>query len=263
MPLVLATDAPTVWDADYADITGVQYEFPERYRSYVTPGEQFVYYRGVRSGQSGYFGEGVIGSVRPGSRPDQLIADVLDVALFDEIVPIRDVAGVYMETGSVKGTNWANGVRRIDAAAFERISGTGLRAPALPMSSSYWPGHEHASRLERYSVAVAMNLLEAEFGRGSATEMPAGNPGYDISVERAGDEPLHVEVKGTVLPAPAFHLSEGQRRHAEARGDGFRLIVVYAVQARHGRHKVSQCSGFELESRATLSPHSWLGVLGE
>ena len=42
--------------------------------------------------------------------------------------------------------------------------------------------------------------------------------GYDIEVVLAAGD-LHVEVKGTILPAPAFHLSEGQREHAELMGE--------------------------------------------
>jgi hypothetical protein len=43
-------------------------------------------------------------------------------------------------------------------------------------------------------------------------------------------------VKGTILPDPAFHLSEGQRQHAALRGEGFRLIVVYNVRLGTGTH---------------------------
>ena len=56
MPLVLVTDAPTLWESDYGDVVGMQYEFPEQYRTYILPGERFLYYRGCRGSARGAVG---------------------------------------------------------------------------------------------------------------------------------------------------------------------------------------------------------------
>ncbi|MBM6403522.1 DUF3883 domain-containing protein [Phycicoccus sp. CSK15P-2] len=262
MPLIFGTEAPTLWDSDYADITGVQYEFPDRYRASVRPGERFIYYRGSRSGANGYFGEGVVGQIRSSAKPEHLIAAVHDVVLFEELVPIKDDRGSYLETGSTKGTNWANGVRRISDETFERIVESASPTPPddAPTSSVGWASPEHAQKVERYSVEVVMGLLAAEFGNKAVREMPPGNPGYDIEV-LGHDGTLHVEVKGTVLPGPVFHLSAGQRRHAELLGDDFRLVVVYAINVAAKTHAVTSCRGDELALQARLEPASWSGVL--
>lgn len=235
MPLVFVTDAPTLWESDYADIVGMQYEFPEQYRSYVLPGERFIYYRGSRGRAAvGYFGEGVVGDIRPSARPAHLIAKIHDVLLYDEAVEIKDAAGNYWETGSTRGTNWANGVRRISDEVFEAITGAaGGVHPKINLPVPVWqtPDPAHASAMELYAVSVAMSLLADEFGAAHVREMPVNNPGFDIEVSRPSG-PLHVEVKGTILPAPVFHLSEGQRKHAELLGDRFRLVVVYQIDVK-------------------------------
>jgi hypothetical protein len=71
-----------------------------------------------------------------------------------------------------------------------------------------------------------------------------------------GGTSLHVEVKGTVLPAPIFHLSEGQRQHADLLGDRFRLVVVYQIDVRQRTHQVLSCSGPLSIDKATLQPAS-------
>lgn len=261
MPLIFGTEAPTLWTSDYADITGVQYEFPERYQAYVQPGDRFIYYRGSRSGAAGYFGDGVVGDIKHSAKPAHLIAEVNDVVLYDELVALKDSAGNYYETGSTKGTNWANGVRRISDGAFERITGFAVPIDSTDTNvAAGWASPEHTRLMERYAVEVAMQLLADEFGGPAVTEMPPGNPGYDIEVTMS-DGPLHVEVKGTILSAPAFHLSEGQRAHAALMGERFRLIVVYAISLASSTHEVASCSGTDLPTCVTLRPAAWSGVL--
>lgn len=261
MPLIFGTEAPTLWDSDYADITGVQYEFPDRYRGAVKQGERFIYYRGARSGASGYFGDGVVGEIRPSTKAAHLVALVHDVVLYDEVVPIKDAAGNYLETGSTSGTNWANGVRRINDAAFGIITGSAVPRDSTDTDvAAAWASPEHTRKVERYSIAVAMTMLADEFGASAVSEMPPCNPGYDIEVQTDA-APLHVEVKGTILPGPVFHLSEGQRSHAELLGERFRLIVVYAIDLAASTHEISWCSGADLPAQATLRPAAWSGVL--
>lgn len=263
MPVVFVTDAPTLWDNDYADITGVQYEFPDRYRNLVAEGDRFVYYRGSRGAAlgTGYFGEGIVGEISNSGRPDHLLVELHDVALFAEVVPIRDPNDNYYETGSKTGTNWANGVRRVTDAQFEAIMTAAGGTSDLPRSGPGFADPAHASAMERYSVNAVLSMLRAEFGWSLVHEMPVNNPGYDVEV-RLPTGAMHVEVKGTILPAPAFHLSEGQRKHGELRGDDWRLYVVFGIDVPGHRHQVEWCSGTQLAARAHLAPESWRGVLG-
>ena len=265
MPVVFATDAPTASGHKYNDVLGKQYEYPLRYRTLVKPGDSFLYYRGSRGtpdGRSVYFGVGVLGEPRDSPEPGQLIVEVHDVELFNEPVPIKASDGSYLETGSRRGTNWANGVRRISVEALARIleasasSPAPTRRPASPNRAFASP--QHASALERYSVKVALELLADEFGTESVHEMPPGNPGYDILVERPSAD-LHVEVKGTTLLDPVFHLSEGQRQHAAALGADFRLVVVYEVRLGQSHHKVVTVAGPLDSEKVDLQPEAWTG----
>lgn len=265
MPLVFVTDAPTLWASNYADIVGVQYEFPERYDGLVASGERFLYYRGSRgAGQvgAGYFGQGIVGEIRASAKPNHLIASVHDVELFADAVSIKDGLGNYFETGTTSGTNWANGVRRVSDLAYDAIMLAAERSPEPARPGPGFAPPAHASAMERYSVQVILDLLADEFGETSVSEMPTNNPGYDIAVTLpTGD--LHVEVKGTVLPVPAFHLSEGQRRHAAMLGEHWRLYVVYAIDTLRHAHEVMRCSGAQLAAWGNLQAEAWTGVLIE
>lgn len=268
MPLILATGAPTASDHSYNDILGKQYEFPTQYRKLVVAGEQFVYYMGRRGSASGhpvYFGSGVIGQVTPSSTSEQLIALVHDVEIFDKPIIAKTPDGTYLETGSSKPSNWTSGVRRIDDQALTRILGgasgaAGKWSPSdgAPLGRSPYARSEHAIAIERYSVDLALAILADEFGESAVKEMPPGNPGYDILVSR-GVEDLHVEVKGTVLPDPVFHLSEGQRKHAEARGANFRLIVIFDVDRKAMTHQVAVLHGPLDATKVDLQTETWTG----
>lgn len=264
MPVVFVTDAPTLWGSDYADIVGVQYEFPDRYRKLVSEGDRFLYYRGSRGAALGvgYFGEGIVGTIGASSKPDHLLAAVHDVELFDDVVPIRDANGDYFETGSTTGTNWANGVRRVDDPRYDAIMAAASATPLLGRSSPGFVNAAHASAMERYSVDVVLDILRLEFDPASIHEMPVNNPGYDIEVVRSAGN-LHVEVKGTILPAPVFHLSEGQRKHAEMLGTRWRLYVVYDIKVGLATHKVVDCTATHLETWGNLKTEVWSGVLVE
>lgn len=266
MPLVLATGAATASGIVYDDVFGLRYEFPIKYSDMVVAGEVFVYYTGIRGVEYRrpvYLGVGVIGEVQRSRKPGHRVAHVHDLELFGDPVSIKDADGNYFETGSVKGTNWPNGVRRISEASLGAIleqAGARISPTTGAGSKAASRGHappEHASRLERYSVRVALQLLQAEFGPGAVEEMPPGNPGYDVRVATK-DVELHVEVKGTILQEPVFHLSEGQRRYAESKGRRFRLVVVYAVDLHTRTHKVAVVEG-PLDSSVDLAPEAWTG----
>lgn len=264
MPVVLVTDAPTASGHTYNDVIGKQYEFPVRYRALVKPGDSFLYYRGSRGSRDGravYFGSGVIGKVYNSSQPEHLIADVHDIELFDEPLAAKRSDGTYLETNSTRRTNWANGVRRISEATAMRILSAVDRPPtATPRAARgiAFASPEHATAIERYSVSVAVELLAAEFSPACVTEMPPGNPGYDLRV-RDGSRELHVEVKGTVLNDPVFHLSEGQRQHAMALGADFRLIVVYKARPADGTHQIAVLGGPLDATKVDLQPEAWTG----
>lgn len=265
MPLIFATDAPTLWESSYADIVGVQYEFPDRYRGLVVSGDRFLYYRGSRGASqagAGYFGKGIVGDLRASPKPNHLIASVHDVELLADVIPIKDRQGDYFETGSPTGTNWANGVRRIPDSAYDAIMLVADSSTEPPRHGPAYASPAHALAMERFSINVVLGLLGPEFGAECVHEMPINNPGYDVVVRLpTGD--LHVEVKGTALPTPSFHLSEGQRRHAKLMGEQWRIYVVSGIDVQSGAHAINSCNGMQLASWGNLQPEGWNGVLIE
>lgn len=264
MPLVFVTGAPTASGHSYNDVLGEFYEFPTRYRGAVQTGEVFVYYRGVRetSGAgAGYFGAGVVGRVFAATEPARLVAELHDVRFFSSVVGLKDPRGAYLETGETKGTNWPNGVRRLSEDAMRRILASAESLSPSPRLSSGIAGRAEpalASALERFSVGVALARLRTRFDGAVITEMPPGNPGYDILVRERTRE-LHIEVKGTVLPDPVFHLSEGQRRHAELKADRFQLYVVYDVNLTSKHHRLAIVGGPLLPAKVDLDASKWRG----
>src|SRR5690242_15342170 len=103
--LVLVENEVTVGGAYdfWADLTGVQYHYPNQYKNRIRPGRSFVYYRGSRrpNGRRGtpeYFGSGTIGAVWPD--PDQptdvrpanrrWLCEILDYESFDVPVPAKN-----------------------------------------------------------------------------------------------------------------------------------------------------------------------------
>lgn len=266
MPLIFATGAPTASGHAYEDIYGVQYEFPDRYKGLVVEGERFLYYRGKRGAPTGtgpvYLGDGIVGKVRESTNPGLWVAQVRDVTTFAKPLPFTDPNGNYLETGSTTPSNWTSGVRRTSDEVFSHIVQVGMESsgdgPTGP--TGFFADPKHAKEMERYSVDVAMKLLAAEFGADNVKEMPPGNPGYDIEVATTNGT-LHVEVKGTVMPDPVFHLSEGQRKHGILQGELFRLVVVHGINVGEKSHLVRICRGDELAEQANLEPASWIGVL--
>lgn len=132
MPLVLAQNEVTASGHAYADVEGVQYEYPARYARLIQPGVGFVYYRGRRraNGETGpqeYTGVGVIGRVRPGSAKGLLICSIVAYRRFENPVYFkRD--GEYLESaasafGARAGLYFRQGVRQISSDIFDTILG--------------------------------------------------------------------------------------------------------------------------------------------
>lgn len=263
MPVIFATDAPTASGHSYRDLLGKEYEFPHRYRALVASGDRFLYYRGSRAKRSkapGYFGCGLIESIDRTLSRDTLTAQLSDVVIFETPAGIRSADGVYLETGSQKGTNWANGVRRISAGVFASVlDSRAAHVNEDPITSGRTLTDKlHQINIERYSVDVAIEVLSKEFEPASIIEMPPGNPGFDLMVvRRTGD--LHIEVKGTTHREPRFHLSEGQRQHAAALRGRFRLVVVHDIDLQRRAHRLVMLEGPLDESNVALQAKTWIG----
>jgi hypothetical protein len=132
-PVVLVENDVTIGGAydDWLDRTGVQYHFPNQYRSRVQEGRRFVYYRGVRReqgrGPAEYFGCGRIGSVwrddtiPPTSPKNQWkwFCSIDEYSEFQQSVPARQAEGYLEAIRHARG--WQVGVREITEEIYQQI----------------------------------------------------------------------------------------------------------------------------------------------
>lgn len=118
----------------WEDVTGERYHFPNIYRNKISPGREFVYYKGARrvGGRATpeYFGWGRIGSVYAdpatvdsAASHRHWLCDIEDYRPFANAVPFRDAAGKYIELGADRAPQryWENGVREITERDFHGI----------------------------------------------------------------------------------------------------------------------------------------------
>lgn len=133
MPLVLASNDANEADVNYADVTGVQYEYPRRYRALILEGERFVYYKGRRrpkggTQRQGYFGTGQIGSIHQSKqRGGLLVCAISDYRPFYKLVYFKDEDGFPLEPGGERGgLHYQQGVRHVDETVFARILESGM-----------------------------------------------------------------------------------------------------------------------------------------
>ena len=261
LAVVFATDAPTASGHQYDDVLGKQYEFPVQYQSIVASGDHFLYYRGVRGskhGRAAYFGAGIVGAIRSSSNVGQLVAELHDVSLFQNPVPAKSADGTYLETGSARGTNWSNGVRRVDTTVFDRVvdHAADTRLGAATSQVANHRGEEVA--VFEYGVRAALDLLADRYGADTVHRMPAEYPGADIRVQGPASF-WDVAVSATSLNEPVFRISEGVRQYAAARGAACRLIVVYAIDLSSGAHKIWETDGPLEHAALRLQPDTWMG----
>jgi Domain of unknown function (DUF3883) len=104
--------------------------------------------------------------------------------------------------------------------------------------------------IETYAVDRVVADLEAAYGKGMVRKMATNNPGYDIEVDRPGEDPLSVEVKGTLRAAPVFLMSETERAYSAANADRYELRVVWGIDLAAGT-----CAGVEVR-RGEVAPDS-------
>jgi Domain of unknown function (DUF3883) len=269
--LVFASNRTTSSGHRYADVEGVQYEYPRAYRNQIQTGRRFAYYRS-REGQVQpfYFGTGIVGEVSQSPDADRLICAVLDYRPFEQPVPFRDAAGEYLEpNGAIRGY-YQRGVRSIPDAVFDRIIdltevvASGQTEPLVapvprrrPPTRQY-ASAEHARLVEAVSVAIVERELGTRYPGREIRTMPHSNSGYDIEVGPADPVERFVEVKGTVAKFVDFFISEGERLYAEAHGDRYTLAVVHSIDLEAGTGIAVWFDG-EIDDRFELKPTQWRG----
>jgi hypothetical protein len=126
----------------WADVTGVSYQFPNRYRRKVQSGLPFVYYRGVRRregrGNAEYFGVGRIGEV---SADESTTAEkgtgTWTCAIVDFIPFVRPVRATAAGAGRFESMSsplgWRDGIRTIAFGQLRAILDEAGLADWLPL----------------------------------------------------------------------------------------------------------------------------------
>lgn len=121
-------------ESQWNDVTGVSYHFPSRYKKYLEPGTDVVYYKGklknleFRSKRltddPHYFGIARIGRVNPDFNTERnyFFAEIVDYKPFQRAVKAKQKTS-YIEQipPNLKNNYWRDGVRQIDKAVFQRI----------------------------------------------------------------------------------------------------------------------------------------------
>jgi hypothetical protein len=274
MPLVLTQNEATESGHEYADVLGIAYEYPTRYRRLIRSGERFVYYRGRRTATGFvrpqvYLGRGVIGRIRDSSTPGRLVCSIEDYEPFTDPLPFK-AGALYLESGARRlgsraGLYFRQGVREVSDSDFrailERVDALDqTEGPSRRRPTSLYPSPESARLVDDVAMEQAMGEATRLFPESAVERMPHNNPGFDIEVVAAGER-RYIEVKGTTLPRPRFFMSEGERRFSEAHAGSYSLWVVYSIDMRARRGTLVKREGSVGEMSADLVPTQWMGVL--
>ncbi|MCI1038031.1 HNH endonuclease [Pseudomonas putida] len=130
MPFVIVENDTSQWE----DQTGAVYHFPKRYKAWLTPGTEVIYYKGRIKDQAfasarlsaapHYFGKARIGKVYADPKSDKgdLFAFVENFTPFEDAIAAK-IDGMYLETiPATRVKNyWRDGVRPISQADYDAI----------------------------------------------------------------------------------------------------------------------------------------------
>lgn len=272
MPLIFAQNEITESDFNYADVTGVQYQYPKRmYKNIIQPGERFIYYRGRRTSHSThspqvYFGTGIVGDIHTDSGDtSRLICDILDYKPFDTPIPFKLDSDDYLEMGGVRKGYYQSGVRRISEEEFQRILSLanifGSENHEIPLARNRNKGHSYASpetakKVDDYAIQAATEYLRTKYPNSQIEQMAQNNPGFDILVSDS-DQCLYVEVKGTQRLHPHFFMSDGELRFSKENADNYLLIAFHAINLEEKQHKLFTKKGEVCSNSFDMTPIQW------
>ena len=266
--LVLVSNRTTASGHKYADVEGVQYEYPTRYQTKIQTGRRFVYYRsGDGTDSPFYFGVGIIGEINPSPEAGRHICDILDYRPFEHALPFKDDLGGYREPDGSRKGYYQPGVRTVSDAVFDQIvaaAATAVPPPGTTPSPRMQPARparqyaspEHARRVEALSVRLVATALTGRYPGADVREMPHSNPGYDFEVGPAEAVERFVEVKGTVARYVDFFVSEGERAFSVDQTDRYSLAVVHSIDLERETGVIVWFDR-EIDDRFELKPTQW------
>lgn len=269
MPLILAENEATESGIEYADKTGIQYQYPKQYKNRIQPGERFIYYRGRKTSEKSrapqvYFGSGIIGDVSEDPEgTGRLICSILDYSPFEKPIPFKIGKDDYLESGGSRRGYYQQGVRKVSEEDFQRILSHSNSQNSNPLEvretlSTYntYATPETARRVEEYAVKAAIAYLSGEDSTWTIREMPRNNPGFDILLSK-GTEKRYIEVKGTQKFSPTFFMSDGELRFSRSMSDHYTLLVFYKINLEEKTHSTFLKHGAITADVFKLDPTQW------
>jgi hypothetical protein len=270
--LVLSQNEATESGHEYADVLGVCYEYPRRFRNIIRSGEPFVYYRGRRRASGGhqpqtYLGVGIVGQIAIGSPEALLTCRIEDYRPFPEPLPFKEGAA-YLEPsaaryGSRAGLYFRQGVRTIDDETFAHIVDLGgPQAPLpIPPTTTGYASPELAQLVDAIAMERATDEAEARFPNTRVERMPQNNPGFDFRVSANGVVLRYLEIKGTTHPTPRFFMSEGERCFSVEHASRYSLWIFYAIETQARSGILRELDGAVAGPQVTLEPIQYAGVV--
>jgi hypothetical protein len=271
MPLVLTQNEATESGHEYADVFGVSYEYPSRYRNAIRPGQPFVYYRGRRRATGGhqpqsYLGLGIVGQIAAGATEGRFTCRIEDFRRFDQPLPFKE-GGNYLEPGAAEygtraGLYFRQGVRVIDDETFRRIVAAGgpAHAPEIPPTSGY-ASPTTAQLVDDIAMELALAEASMRFPTAQIKRMPHSNPGFDIRVVTDEGAVRYLEVKGTTRPSPRFFMSEGEWCFSVEHAPRYSLWVFYGIDLQARTGSLRDVDGTVGSPHTTLEPIQYAGAV--
>lgn len=122
--------------------------------------------------------------------------------------------------------------------------------------------YETAKTIEEISIGYALTEIQKLYPDAHIEVMNHSNPGFDILVTKQNRVIRYIEVKGTQLEKPIFHLTETERRFSSNNSSIYTLLVVWKIDTKNGTYNIAIHNG-EVTVGNILKPYNYQGELKE
>jgi hypothetical protein len=119
---------------------------------------------------------------------------------------------------------------------------------------------ENAIIVEKISTEYALIEIKKSYPWAHIEVMNHNNPGFDILVTEQGRVIRYIEVKGTQVDKPIFHLTETEREFSKNNSSLYSLLVVWMIDINSKIYKITKHDG-EVSVGNILKPYTYLGQL--
>jgi hypothetical protein len=114
--------------------------------------------------------------------------------------------------------------------------------------------------VESFSVTRAVSAAKQWFPRAQIEVMKHNNAGFDLIATEKGKVVRYIEVKGTRVAAPVFHLTETERKFSVDNAALYTLAVVWEIDLARKTCNVKRHDG-EIPVGSILRPERYIGKI--